>query len=685
MRRAVLVGFFFLLGQGCSLAGLGDFDVPACEPAACDRLNEAYGITDPCVRFHCAADGVCRLQPIDRDGDGHADARCAGREGCGSILPCDDCDDTAAAAFPGAQEVCDGLDNDCNLIVDDVTNGAASSVAVVTGTDRVDWHAYAQPLDGEAVAPVAFGARTAFFNVIERDEPAAQALGVRTGNLDQLVGVDTQMGCPSDHITVPTGPSAAVNSHDPPTEQSCTSHADCDDGILCNGFELCNADAPSADERGCTSGADNEPACRPGAQCNEDFGICEFENLGVASGCNFADLDVAPFGHGQWFGAMAERTACGNVLRVGYFTEGAMDAAMAIPGRNLLFRGDVRRSTSFRGIDRVYTDSGHCTGRSRDAEDAFGARLPSIAALTPDVRAGRRRPQALVAWLVPNEASQPVEVIGIWQEEFGNPRLKWVNATGDGIPQRLETEAVGDVRPVLLSVGTESGAGYLLAYGASDGGIALRFIPPFADPDGVVLVEPYTTPISADSGQRRSEPIQDLGAEHRLTTAGIAKGVSLALGRQAGDLVELGLTWRDDDGIHFQRVELDATTGAFDDSSAPHRLSDDEPDELVIGHTPEAIVLPGFERNGLTADEETGGGYLVAWRAGGTTHGARIADLDGQPLGEPITLGTGLGRLHIYSARTSNDIGSERRIPRLIHHDPDTQEFRAQPFCGPGS
>ena len=43
--------------------------------------------------------------PVDRDGDGVPEA--------------DDCDDTNAAVGPTAEEVCDGLDNDCDGEVDE--------------------------------------------------------------------------------------------------------------------------------------------------------------------------------------------------------------------------------------------------------------------------------------------------------------------------------------------------------------------------------------------------------------------------------------------------------------------------------------------------------------------------------------------------------------------------------------
>lgn len=86
------------------------------EPVECDD-------NDPCTRDECVhATGDCgyALATLDSDGDGHRaplPGTLPGAPGsCG-----DDCNDTSAAAFPGGVESCDGVDNDCDGIVD---NGA---------------------------------------------------------------------------------------------------------------------------------------------------------------------------------------------------------------------------------------------------------------------------------------------------------------------------------------------------------------------------------------------------------------------------------------------------------------------------------------------------------------------------------------------------------------------------------
>lgn len=86
------------------------------EPVDCDD-------GDPCTRDTCdSATGTCSYAPatLDLDGDGHRAPLPGMRPGepfsCG-----DDCDDSSAAAFPGAVEICDGVDNDCDGVID---NGA---------------------------------------------------------------------------------------------------------------------------------------------------------------------------------------------------------------------------------------------------------------------------------------------------------------------------------------------------------------------------------------------------------------------------------------------------------------------------------------------------------------------------------------------------------------------------------
>ncbi|MCC6215738.1 MAG: putative metal-binding motif-containing protein [Polyangiaceae bacterium] len=83
-------------------------------PTACDD-------GDSCTRDECdPGSGTCRHSPLtfDRDRDGFPGPRpgyAAGAPGsCG-----DDCDDTSPLAYPGGKEVCDGVDNDCNGVVDD--------------------------------------------------------------------------------------------------------------------------------------------------------------------------------------------------------------------------------------------------------------------------------------------------------------------------------------------------------------------------------------------------------------------------------------------------------------------------------------------------------------------------------------------------------------------------------------
>ncbi len=93
--------------------GFGDADAPvvACEQPSGTATDDA-DCDDTDAATHPGAEEVC--DGADNDCDGVLpDDETVDADGDGSPL-CADCDDTDAATHPGAEEVCDGLDNDCD-------------------------------------------------------------------------------------------------------------------------------------------------------------------------------------------------------------------------------------------------------------------------------------------------------------------------------------------------------------------------------------------------------------------------------------------------------------------------------------------------------------------------------------------------------------------------------------------
>ena len=111
---------------GC---GLDDLDCDG-SPAAqdCDDLDprRTPGATEVCDGIDNDCDGQVPANELDGDLDGYAG--------------CLDCDDENPDVYPGATEVCNGLDDDCSGVVDDGLSGAPLAVlqsGVCAGAEQV--------------------------------------------------------------------------------------------------------------------------------------------------------------------------------------------------------------------------------------------------------------------------------------------------------------------------------------------------------------------------------------------------------------------------------------------------------------------------------------------------------------------------------------------------------------------
>ncbi|MCB9685884.1 MAG: right-handed parallel beta-helix repeat-containing protein [Alphaproteobacteria bacterium] len=98
--------------NGSTVAGDCDDADPAVNPDAAEICNELDDDCDGDVD-----EGVTRTYYADADDDGHGDPADT-LEACftpdGYAIAGDDCDDAEPAAWDGAAEVCDGIDNDCD-------------------------------------------------------------------------------------------------------------------------------------------------------------------------------------------------------------------------------------------------------------------------------------------------------------------------------------------------------------------------------------------------------------------------------------------------------------------------------------------------------------------------------------------------------------------------------------------
>ncbi|MFC1889502.1 M64 family metallopeptidase [Thermodesulfobacteriota bacterium] len=164
----------------------------------------------------CDANCMDEFCNDDLDDDGYIAVVCGG----------DDCDDTDPLSFPGAEEICDGMDNDCDENTDEEPEASASCD------------------DGEACTT----------------NETCSAGACVSDPLD----CDDSNACTDDTCNPDTG-CVYTNNTDP-----------CDDMLFCNGIDTCLD--------GTCSHSGNP--CDPVTQtCNEDLEICEDLGCGVGYLC----------------------------------------------------------------------------------------------------------------------------------------------------------------------------------------------------------------------------------------------------------------------------------------------------------------------------------------------------------------------------------------------------------------
>ena len=165
-------------------------DAPSIHPGAQELCD---GIDNNCIAGTDEENASgCTTLFADQDGDGYGDPK---KSGCVctataayQVKDATDCDDAQAKSHPGAAEVCDGIDNDC----DGVTDGANTSDCLVFFSDK-DSDGYGKSSDWACVCQAVGSYKAVTPGDCQDDNPA-----VNPGASEVCDGVDNNCNGATD-------------------------------------------------------------------------------------------------------------------------------------------------------------------------------------------------------------------------------------------------------------------------------------------------------------------------------------------------------------------------------------------------------------------------------------------------------------------------------------------------------